>query len=106
MRSLMLKLWNDDGGAIIAIEFVLFVVIILIGLIVGYVAVRNGIVAELTSLAEAVDGIAICFSYAGLSNCESSVCGSSTTFSATNTNLGTAKTPATFNTSLTNNPCQ
>jgi Flp pilus assembly pilin Flp len=105
MRSLVHQLWHDDGGAIIAIEFILFAVIVLIGLIVGFVAVRNAVVSELTAMAEAVDGLGICYSFAGLSNCESSVCGSSVMTKNEN-HIQTFKTPAAFHSVINNNPCQ
>ena len=105
MRRLLSLFWNDDAGAIIAIEFLFFVVIILLGLIVGFVAVRNGVVDELTALANAVDSLGICYSFAGLSNCESSVCGSQV-IDIPGPPIQTFKTPASFINIIVHNPCQ
>src|ERR1700738_5062882 len=106
MRSFMLRLWNDDGGAIIAIEWIFFVAIVLIGLIVGFVAVRNAVVDELTVVATAVDSLAVCYSFAGLSNCESLVCGTQVIDVTSSAKLHPGKTPATNVVSVIQNPCQ
>jgi hypothetical protein len=105
MRLMLSRLWQDDGGAVLAIEFILFVVILLFGLIVGYVALRNAAVAEMSGLADAVADLSVCFSFSGLTNCESSVCGSLVIpFPSTTINAG--KTPATDISFITVNPCQ
>jgi hypothetical protein len=101
----MLKLWKDDGGAILAIEFVLFVAILLFGLIVGYVAVRNAVVAEMSAVADAVVDLSVCFSFSGLSNCEASVCG----FQAIplpSPPINAGKTWSTQTSWISSNPCQ
>jgi Flp pilus assembly pilin Flp len=105
MRSLLRTLWKDDGGAVLAIEFILFVVIVLFGLIVGYVAVRNAIVAELSAVASAVADLSVCFSFAGLTNCEASVCGS-VVIPLPSTPIIPGKTPASDISFVTVNPCQ
>ena len=106
MRQMFASLWSDDGGAIIAIEWILFVAIVLIGLIVGFVAVRNAVVDELVVIATAVDSVGVCFSYAGLSNCESAVCGSQVIDVVGEPRLNTVKTPAGTVITVTQNPCQ
>lgn len=68
-KSLMNRLWNDDGGALIAIEFLFVATIIVIGLIVGLVGVRNAVVAELTELGNAVLALSQGYSFAGLVGC-------------------------------------
>lgn len=105
MRPLMLQLWSDDGGAIIAIEWLFFVVIVLIGLVVGFVSIRNAVVDEITAVSNAIDALAVCYSFAGLSNCESSVCGTNV-ISVQTGQLNTFKTPATFTSVIVHNPCQ
>jgi hypothetical protein len=106
MRSMLQKLWKDDGGAVLAIEFILFVVILLFGLIVGYVALRNAIVSEMSGVADAITDLSICFSYSGLTNCESSVCGSSVTGLHTQGVITPGKTAATDISVVVVNPCQ
>ena len=104
MCSLLNQLWQDDAGAVLAIEFILFVVILLFGLIVGLVALRNAIVAELSGVADAVADLSICFSFSGLTNCESSVCGSQV-IPFPSTPINTGKTPATDINFVVVNPC-
>ena len=105
MRSLLNQFWQDDGGAVLAIEFILFVVILLFGLIVGYVALRNAIVAEMSGIGDAVADLSICFSFSGLTNCESSVCGSWVIPTPT-LPINPGKTPATDINFIVVNPCQ
>ena len=104
MRRGLLHFWRDDQGALIVLEFILFVVILLLGLIVGFVGLRNAIVAELTAVANALIGISICFSFSGLSNCESSVCGSDVT--SIERQILEFKTPATSISTILVFPCQ
>ena len=54
MAGLMKKLWQDDDGALIATEFLFIAVILVIGLVVGLVYVRNAVTAKLSELAQAV----------------------------------------------------
>jgi hypothetical protein len=54
MRQLMGRLWTDDGGALIAVEWVFVATILIIGSITGLVALREAIVTELEEFAEAV----------------------------------------------------
>jgi hypothetical protein len=48
------KLWNDDGGAIVSIEILFIIVILVIGLIAGWAALRQGTVFEYASVGNAV----------------------------------------------------
>jgi Flp pilus assembly pilin Flp len=76
MKHLLKKLWNDDCGALISMEFLFVAVILVIGIIVGLTAVRNAVNAELTALADAILALNVGFSIGGQSGCCSSVEGS------------------------------
>jgi hypothetical protein len=66
----MLKnLWNDDCGALIAMEFLFVATILVIGIIVGLVAVRNAINAELTILGDVILSLNPSFTFSGQSGC-------------------------------------
>src|SRR5690242_4287504 len=65
MRSTMLKLWKDDGGALIATEWVFVATILVLGAIVGLAAVRNAITSELLEFANAITGLSQNYSFAG-----------------------------------------
>lgn len=54
MRKLFRKLWADDAGFITSIEMLFIAVILVIGLIAGWSALRVGVVSELGSLGNAV----------------------------------------------------
>ena len=46
MKRLIERLWKDDGGALIAMEFLFVATILVLGIIVGLVSVREAIKAE------------------------------------------------------------
>jgi hypothetical protein len=76
MRNLMVRLWNDDGGALIAAEWVFVATILVLGAITGLVAVRQAVLAELHDVANAIIALNQTYSFSGQSNCESSTAGS------------------------------
>lgn len=61
MRQLMSRLWKDDGGALLAVEWVFVATVLVLGSICGLVAVRHAIVHELEDFAEAV--MSLCTSW-------------------------------------------
>jgi len=69
MRCLLRRLWEEDQGAIIAMEFLFFAVILIIGIIVGLVAVRQAINIELTELANAILALNPGYAFSGVSGC-------------------------------------
>src|SRR5262245_5724770 len=75
MRQLM-RLWGDDGGALIATEWVFVATILVLGSITGLVAVRQAVITELTDVANALLSLQQTYSISGQSNCESSTTGS------------------------------
>jgi hypothetical protein len=76
MRNLMLKLWNDDCGALIATEWVFVATILVLGSITGLVAVRQAVLSELTEFANAVLALNQSYSFSGQSNCQARTAGS------------------------------
>lgn len=69
MRQLMLNLWRDDGGALLAVEWVILATVLVIGVVVGLVAVRAAVITELEELANGVLSLNQSFSFAGQSTC-------------------------------------
>ena len=51
MSKLLARFWQDDEGSIISVELILVIAILIFGIIPGLVALRNGVVATLTNLA-------------------------------------------------------
>src|SRR3954451_22299654 len=76
MSHLMLKLWNDDCGALIATEWVFVATILVLGAITGLVAVRQAVISELTEFASAVMALNQSYSFTGQTNCQSTTAGS------------------------------
>jgi len=76
MRRLMLKLWKDDCGALIATEWVFVATILVLGAITGLVAVRNAVNQELASFANAVLALNTSYSFSGQSFCQANTDGS------------------------------
>jgi hypothetical protein len=102
MRQLMLRLWKDDCGALIATEWVFVATILVLGSITGLVAVRQAVITELTEFADAVLALNQSYSFSGQVNCESSTGGSS--FADHPTAIGMASTAAVGGFD-TGNPC-
>lgn len=81
MRSLFSRLWNDDAGFIVSAELLFLFTITVLGLLVGWVSVRNAVVTELVEVANAIQSLDQSYSYLGITtNCAtSSTAGSSFT---------------------------
>lgn len=76
MNSLMVRLWNDDAGYLLSAESVFLFTIVVLGLLTGWVAIRNSVVSELTEVSNAIASLNQAYSYSGLSNCNSFTNGS------------------------------
>jgi Flp pilus assembly pilin Flp len=85
MRKLMLKLWSDDQGALIATEWVFVATILVIGLIVGLKAVQSAVLNELEEVAGAIGAVSQSYSYGGTSGCCAFTNGSAFTDNGPNT---------------------
>ena len=103
MRLLMLKLWHDDAGALIATEWVFVATILVLGSITGLVAVRQAVISELVEFANAVMSLNQSYSFSGQSNCESSTAGSQY-IDTTQAILDTGNFPTSVGT-VQQNPC-
>ena len=75
LRNLLVNWWNDDSGALIAVEWVFVATILILGIIVGLVAVRQALIAELHDVANSLLALNQTFFVSGQSNCESSTAG-------------------------------
>jgi Flp pilus assembly pilin Flp len=65
MTGLFQKLWADDNGAIISVEWVLIVAILIFGLIPGLVALRNAIDAAMATIGNFLTQMVPNFSFSG-----------------------------------------
>ena len=64
--SLVRRLWADEAGFIISAELCLVATIVVIGLIVGLVTLRNQVVQELIAVGEAIGCINTSYAFCGL----------------------------------------
>jgi Flp pilus assembly pilin Flp len=76
MRNLMLKLWNEDRGALLATEWVFVSTIMVIGVVAGLKSVQQAVVTELADLANAVGSLSQTYTFSGTSGCAASTTGS------------------------------
>jgi ABC-type dipeptide/oligopeptide/nickel transport system permease subunit len=72
----MMKLWNDEAGFIVSAELVLIATILVLGMIVGLVSVRDQVVQELADIALAFGRINTSYSFSGITGHTSSTAGS------------------------------
>jgi Flp pilus assembly pilin Flp len=79
MRKLLAKHWKDDGGALIATEYLFVATVLVIGTVVGLTAVRNAVNAELTELANAILALSQGYVISGQSGCGAATDGTSVT---------------------------
>lgn len=72
----MKNLFNDENGFVVSAELILVATIVVLGLIVGLVEVRQAISEELEDVAAAFGAINQSYTYAGLTTNKSCVSGS------------------------------
>jgi hypothetical protein len=60
------RLWSDEAGFIVSAELVLVSTILVIGMIVGLVSVRNQVVQELVDVGQAVGSLSQSYAYGGI----------------------------------------
>ncbi len=79
MKSMLKRLWSDDQGALIAMEFLFVATILVIGIVVGLSSVKNAVNAELTELANAILALSQGYTISGQTGCCASTDGSAAT---------------------------
>lgn len=63
----MLRLWNEETGAIVSAEIILVASILVIGVISGLKSLRDSVVTELADVAQAIANINQSYSFSGAS---------------------------------------
>jgi hypothetical protein len=66
-HDMLKRLWLDEGGAILSAELLLIMVILVIGITVGMVALRDAVVGQYGDVAGAIAAIYPAYEWAGLS---------------------------------------
>ena len=72
------RLWNEEAGFIVSAELVLVATILVIGMIVGLVSVRNQVVQELVDVGQAIGNLSQSYGYGGINKlsmaCQENAC--------------------------------
>ena len=105
MRKLLSKLWEDDGGALIATEWVFVATILILGIITGLIAVRQAVISELTEFAQAIMALDQSYSFAGQANCLASTAGSQAVDVSSNTINENSVAAGNGNLNVNQSPC-
>ncbi len=63
--KLLHSLWADDAGFVVSAELVLVATILVIGMIVGLVVIRNQVVQELVDVGQAIGSISQSYAFSG-----------------------------------------
>lgn len=76
------RLWQDEAGFIVSAELVLVATVVVIGMLVGLVTIRDQVVQELADVADAVSEVDQSYSFTGITGHAASTSG--TIFNDTN----------------------
>jgi hypothetical protein len=68
MRRILSKFWTDDDGFIISTEMLFICVILVIGLVAGFTALRQGVVTELAAVGNAIGALDEGYKIMGMSS--------------------------------------
>jgi hypothetical protein len=79
VQNLLLKLWRDDAGALLTTEWLMVATILIVGVITGFIAVRQAVLARAFDLASPALGGGQSYTFTGQANCAASTGGSSFT---------------------------
>ncbi len=59
------RLWRDDGGAVLATEWLLVTTVLVLGLVPGLIAIRQGLLGELSDVSNATSGLDQSYGFTG-----------------------------------------
>lgn len=76
MKNLLSRFWRDEAGFVISSELVLVATILVIGLIAGLTAVRDGVVQELGDTAQAFGAVSQSYVFQGVTGHSAATAGS------------------------------
>ena len=69
------KLWVDQSGFIVSAELVLLATVVVIGLLVGLVTIRDQVIQELADVADAISEVDQSYSFTGITGHAASTSG-------------------------------
>ena len=65
MKRILTDLWTDDCGALLATEWVVVATLVVLGVIPGLVAIRNGVLNEIKDVSNATTALDQSYDFAG-----------------------------------------
>jgi Flp pilus assembly pilin Flp len=106
MRSVLLRLWRDDSGALLSFEWILLATILVLAMVVGLKSVQQAVLNELEDLANAIGQLNQTYTYGGVSGCCASIGGARFDDTARSYNVDTCVPLATARTVPAEGACQ
>jgi Flp pilus assembly pilin Flp len=73
--KLVQRLWNDEAGFVVSAELVLIATVLVIGMLVGLVTIRDQVVQELADVADAISEVDQSYSFSGVTGHSASTSG-------------------------------
>ena len=70
IQNCLRTLWDDDGGAVITPEWIMVSTILVIGVLTGFIAVRQTVMARAIDLANHAQVSNQSYSFSGQASCE------------------------------------
>jgi hypothetical protein len=63
--ELLARVWSDDRGAVLATEWLLITTVLVLGLVPGLIAIRQGLLAEMGDIASATNDLDQSYGFTG-----------------------------------------
>ena len=76
MKNMLKRLWADDAGFVVSTELVLASTLLVVGITIGQVTLRDVVITEISDTAEAIGEIDQSYSFTSVTAHSSSVAGS------------------------------
>jgi Flp pilus assembly pilin Flp len=74
MRSVLLRLWRDDSGALLSFEWILLATILVLAMVVGLKSVQQAVLNEFQDLAAAIGALNQTYLVKGVEGCDNGRC--------------------------------
>ncbi len=95
MRNLLARFWRDDRGFIISVELLFIAVVLVIGIIAGWAALRSAVVSEQAAVGNTIMNLDPGFDNVSVGSPTGSSNGTLSTHVNTGVNVGAANAVAT-----------
>lgn len=65
---LLKQLWHDDGGALVATEYLLLMTLLILGVVTGLVSLRQAVIGEFADMGESIMSVSQSYHWDGQQN--------------------------------------